>query len=441
MASQPSTAHQNRRLRKLPLVVRRYRSSHPSTPAASFYTYQNALLWIRNQQDLISRFVQLLQTYPNLIQDESMDHFWEFIEPLLLEEKETKSRGASAALNSPGVKGHVTRLTGGAETPTPSYFQFRDIPSASTSRTTTPDQHTRTPLVHIISHCDQATADDEKAMHGAVIGTLQEDFFVKVTKNIPGPPNGRKRDYVITETDACVYLFNDSTLADPHCFNDLCVALSRAIPVVYIKHPKLELPQAFLDVLITRICRGYASWRDYIENFELNHYTNIPSKKRHKEKLEPLDVKYRPSSTRDSMLTGSDGRRGKRRHSPIPSDNDLVYTLTNAFKDACVFDETDIKFQEKLKQVLHKSIAVCEAKPDLLKIGAAPAGEVSRDDTYLLSTNTPIETADRTASHRAKNKPVLLGVPGSHEIISSLNWPISGHTLTSLFDRSNNGEP
>lgn len=70
----------NRRQRRLPHALRPCRN--PLT-SPSFYSYHSALQWIRTQQDVISQCVQLVQIYPNLIKDESLDAFWEFLEPLM----------------------------------------------------------------------------------------------------------------------------------------------------------------------------------------------------------------------------------------------------------------------------------------------------------------------------------------------------------------------
>lgn len=75
----------SRRGRNLP-AVQAMASTFTKNDPIFWCSYHSALNWIRTHQYVISKCVQLLQIYPNLIQDPSMDNFWDFIEPLVRDE-------------------------------------------------------------------------------------------------------------------------------------------------------------------------------------------------------------------------------------------------------------------------------------------------------------------------------------------------------------------
>lgn len=82
MAYPQGVNKKTQRRRKLPDIHQA--DNTLSTSAAVFwYSYHTALTWIRSNEHVISKCVQLLQIYPNLIQDKSMEHLWDFIQSLL----------------------------------------------------------------------------------------------------------------------------------------------------------------------------------------------------------------------------------------------------------------------------------------------------------------------------------------------------------------------
>ncbi|XP_012934835.1 uncharacterized protein LOC106011065 [Aplysia californica] len=373
-----------RRRRKLPTIHRRDVTGTNETPLF-WYSYQNALHWMQNKEDVISKFVELLQLYPNLIQDASLDRFWGFLQPLLSSPGE---EGKSS--DRPEVKVRSVSLTGPPPVKTKMAGRAGDIPQISVTESREspapvlciPAQHARSPRVHLISHCTQpGTFCSDRLLHQGVMEMLREDFYVRHSqvRHIPADDeelihllvgNGEKtsRHCVVAESDVCVYLFNESTLEDEGCFHDLCLAIVSRIPVVYVRDHSSELPNSFSDI-IHRTSRGSATLKDYVDRFvEPNIPHAPPSQKsfspkvcRSKSKLAPLSLRARPISAEGLVVRGSDPRRSRRGLSPKTSEADLIFTLVNNFKSACVFDGADTdKCALRLKRAIYQAVGILE---------------------------------------------------------------------------------
>ncbi|KAL8585125.1 hypothetical protein ACOMHN_013141 [Nucella lapillus] len=88
---------QHRRRRRLPYVQRTGRSR----PLTYWPSYKGGVDWLRRHHGILDTALGLLEIYPNLIQDRSMDVMWEFISPFFT---------SPYAKNAPTVKNRPREL-------------------------------------------------------------------------------------------------------------------------------------------------------------------------------------------------------------------------------------------------------------------------------------------------------------------------------------------
>ncbi|XP_013067203.2 uncharacterized protein LOC106055482 [Biomphalaria glabrata] len=432
MTSHQNFSPHNRRSRKLPTAIRRNRNARPPSPCTTFYTYRNALQWMRGQRDVISRCIQLLQTYPNLIQDESMDRLWEFIEPLVPEEeKEAKSRETNSDMDISDNSGHSLRLTG-----------RRVLQNTSTSVAKVPekinDEINRSQILNeneskfqetayrlqIISHRNDDSTDNDTFMHRAVIGALQEDFYVKVPRTSltsSSSVSDSKLKYQIPGCDLCVYFFTESTLENPNCFLHLCTALSNSIPVVYVKRRNQHL-QENLSNTVKRSGQGCSTMQELIDLYlgKVSKPAAGPGKKRLQGREKATAVSRRPSSARER---NKEGRRGKRKHSPVSTDNELTRILSNGFNSAFEINELQISSScDQLKQIISRTIGsnYMHMRSDLFSRHS--------DSGYANKISGLRHLHSRPHSH----KPFMQNKTGTQGYLSSPERHLSGDSVQTL---------
>ncbi|KAH9514833.1 hypothetical protein Btru_023752 [Bulinus truncatus] len=442
MTSLQRFSPQNRRYRKLPTVVRRNRNSRPPSPTSTFYTYQNALAWVRSQQDVISRFIQLLQTYPNLIQDESTDRFWEFLEPLLPEEKETKSRETSSDMDTSDNSSNSLRLTGvQVLRPGVNHFKVMNPSDNDIPRAPLPNQLDFAPRLQVISRPDGSSTQEDALFHRAVIGALQEDFFVRVHAAPYLSQQDSNCNPTSSDPDLCVYLFTDSTFENTGCLRTLCAAISRATPVVYVKRQGQQLPDNF-SVLVRRSTQGYNTVKEFL-SAHLDQpplQARAPVKKRlhGKDPVREHDPARRPSSARERNKDGRDGgRRGKRRHSPAPVDNsEVARILASGFSGACAIGEADVKTGfDRLKQMINKALRCSLRTQDLLYIRPDLVA-AHAENSYSNAANDHLQRPpSRTPSH----KPSLLNISGTQEHLPSGDWRHAKNSSQAMMGGNSDG--
>ncbi|XP_059161150.1 uncharacterized protein LOC131944499 [Physella acuta] len=396
----------NRRQRRLPHALRPCRN--PLT-SPTFYSYQSALQWIRTQQDVISQCVQLVQIYPNLIKDESMDAFWEFLEPLMgqaaIPDAGTMLTSKSISRNIRDTKryGVKTRSQGPSNVTEPG-------PSTTVTGVAPMVADDKTPRVHLISHCQAGSADVDRLLHDGVLRILLEEFYTRQNRHgHTGLPSlGTSIRDKMADTDVCVYLFNEATMEDTACFNELCVALELNIPIVYVRYHKHTKTDKLPDIIL-RKSNGFQSLKDYMDNHRetLRPSSSTVTKNSigQRDKLEPLSIKSRPSSANDKMsgsdrMSGSDklsgSERKRRKHSQVSSEIDLVYTLVNSFKHACAFDESDPAGSAlHLKRVVHEKLG----NPDQTDpTQSATCDELTIKAPHTSKHNGLVETSERFLS-------------------------------------------
>ncbi|CAG5122134.1 unnamed protein product [Candidula unifasciata] len=452
MANYQGGSQKPRRRRKLPNI--HHTDSTISTDAAIFwYSYHTAVSWIRSNEHIISKCIQLLQIYPNLIQDKSMDHLREFIQSLLqgdhsagVKQREVirhkREADTTRKLQRKDSSGKVTGIpqisvTESINSPAPSF-----LISA---------RHARTPRVHLISRCSYMdNVSTDRLLHFGVLDMLDEDFYIRVTnvrhQSQPDVRKDTKRQYIVAESDVCVYLFNNATLEDASCFHDLCIALAKKIPVVYIRHHKQQLPKTFPDT-INSLSKGCVTLKDYMHKFVPETHTASSDSlsvktTRVKKKLAPLIVGNRSWSTGELNVNGI---LGKHCRSSVPLEIDLVFTLVSNFKNACVFDETDMdECCSKVKHRIHEVLGIGDSSDELHpvsnsnKVDHPDSSEIC--DVNLRVSNNRCNKTTTLAGVRAStaiSRHRFLSVPDPQDITSAREWSYSGSSYHPPPDKTN----
>lgn len=110
---------------------------------------------------------------------------------------------------------------------------------------------------------------------------------------------------------------------------------------------------------------------------------------------------------------------------------DLVFTLVNSFKDACVFDEADLDAcTSRLRQELHHILGIYESTPDLPSMYSLAKSNVSpKESTYNADTSVAINSDSNKCATGTilstcpdKIKPTFLSVPDPEDLISTREW-------------------
>lgn len=317
----------------------------------------------------------------------------------------------------------------------------------------------RSPRVHLISRGSSDKCATDRLLQAGVLDMLAEDFYIRVTNvrhhhTRPDVCKDPKRQYIIAESDVCVYLFNDGTLEDAACFHDLCIALAQKIPVVYIRYHKQQLPKTFSDT-INCLSKGCVTLKDYMHKFVPETHSSSSDSlsvksTRVKKKLAPLIVGHRSRSTGELNVNGI---LEKHYRSSMPLDIDLVFTLVSNFKNACVFDETDLEEScAKVKQKIHQVLGIRDSGNeqhvsnannvrDQSYAGISGVTSASISNNHLNKTVTLANARASTAISRHR----FLAVPDPQDMISAREWgnfvsaPVSPHEKTNR-DYSSDGE-
>lgn len=305
----------------------------------------------------------------------------------------------------------------------------------------------RTPRVHLISHCEAASADVDKLLHDGVLHILLEEFYTRQNRHghvgLPSLSNSITR-HKMADTDICVYVFNAATMEDTACFNELCVALELNIPVVYVRYHKHTKTDKFTDIIL-RKSNGFQSLKDYMDNHResLRPSSSTVTKNsiRQKDKLKPLNIKTRPSSANEKM---SGSERKRRKHSQVSSEIDLVYTLVNNFKHACAFDESDLAGSaHHLRSVVHEKLSNLDRGEPTQ---GATSDELTINPIFSSKHNGLVETSERllsTTTRSIHNDAEITAEPSTylHGGVRLLKLPPLEQPTTTylIFDRDNVG--
>lgn len=183
----------------------------------SFPAFGGALEWIRSHNDFLRMFLTLLRIYPNLIHDESLDVFWEFMLPFL-RINDTKKHSRDDSFEEEALFPHL-------------------------------------PSIHIESSTDDSVKlvylcrpkVDDLNSHDIVRLEVIEKYvsnltFVRTNRSLftSNACDVTSTNDVIQHCHTFILDINQSTLHDEECINLLCEAVQNEIPILFIRDPNFQ---------------------------------------------------------------------------------------------------------------------------------------------------------------------------------------------------------
>ncbi|KAL8566807.1 hypothetical protein ACOMHN_052205 [Nucella lapillus] len=375
---------QIRRRRRLPHVQRASRSR----PSGTFWlTYSRAVDWLRRNHGVIDKTVELLEIYPTLIQEMSLDALWEFLAPFVTrpvtdittlpksrpptsDRPESIIRPASQS-GPPGTvssavsnrsissrRSHKGKFPASSET-----LQIPVISVTYASDDKAPELQglmgdgdtfaNRTPRVYLCCLCNHPTGEETLYRH--VLHALQHDFYVK------SGPCADERSFVfwddISEADICVFLLDDLSLNTPTCFKSLCAACTLKTPILFLKDSKYSLPVPLPDIILQHNLG--------LESPELSRAsTPIGPRRSMTPEVSHHTAHTSAAAGRSFSTQGSRVERSQQRAKQKVEDRDMVLCLLNGYRDALVFEERRHQECEKeLRETVHKLLGTGHNDP------------------------------------------------------------------------------
>ncbi|ESO94231.1 hypothetical protein LOTGIDRAFT_161440 [Lottia gigantea] len=322
-----------RRGRKLPHVPRQTKYK----PNVFWPTYRGAVSWLRQHQKILDTAIGLLEIYPNIISDYSLDSFWDFIKPFLYPDKSEK-----LTLHR--------KTTGNPKRPT------------KQTAVILPKINTKIPLISVTHDSDpeneseigiETVTDNHKVSRVCVSGKLQDKHEIDYTPQIVEEltsfsfvfyisPINRSND-VLYEADSLIFLLGDYTLSDDYCCESLVSAWSLDIPTVFVRNKNFKLSSPLPDTFIKHAINIDGGWRGGGRSLSPSVGASSLRLKRDR---------FKRSDSATSVLTGS----YKDSKASVCS-SDLVFYLLNGYREAVVYDDklSDITSRE-IKLLLSKKM-------------------------------------------------------------------------------------
>ncbi|XP_036363392.1 uncharacterized protein LOC118765432 [Octopus sinensis] len=286
--------------RQLPACMLTRAEEHFADDVVNTFTYWQALGWIEEKQIFLKIFIDLLKLYPKLIQEKAYDTLWNFILPLLpnsvsgLAQLDTVSPlhvQISSPATSPesatcidsflistnqeakDIKNETLQPTTVkvSDTVFKKKVQFRKkkkstkiskIPSVFVSSAASHLESKRLPRENTLYSSKVFVCRDpnnvKDIISSAVLGSVSAVTFLHCMV-----PTLQSTNNIITECNAFIFIFNDSTISSSECLSQLKQALDYHLPIIFVRYPDFQLPCNMKEI-ITKCCESTDNLNQYL---------------------------------------------------------------------------------------------------------------------------------------------------------------------------------
>ncbi|CAD5120212.1 unnamed protein product [Dimorphilus gyrociliatus] len=184
----------------------------------SFPAFGGALEWIRSHTDYLKMFLTLLRIYPNLIHDESLDSFWEFMLPFL-RINDSKKHSRYDSFEEEALFPHLPSIH--IESSTDDCLKLVYLCRPEIEELSSPD------ILRL-----EVT---EKYLSNVTFVRTNRSLFTSTVCDVTSTND------VIQHCHTFILDINRSTLHDEECINLLCEAVQNEIPILFIRDPNFQL--------------------------------------------------------------------------------------------------------------------------------------------------------------------------------------------------------
>ncbi|XP_050405039.1 uncharacterized protein LOC126820906 [Patella vulgata] len=314
---------QGRQSRKLPHVPRG-KKNHVFWP-----TYRGAVEWMRKHQEILDTATGLLEIYPNIIRDYSLDSFWNFIKP------------------------YVNRYTEDTRSQTDLGVPTKPKPSYRNSSVVLPKIKPNVPLISITKESD---TDEENEMIIAIANSYNKTMRIYICGDFdqetfyPSPSlvehmcsfsyvchnTINKQCYEsLCEADSFIFLLSDKSLTDSDCCQNLFRAWSLDIPTVFVRKTGYKLPSPLPEGFLDQV----------LKSDELNEVPRkAPFYRRsttpyHNVSLPPNSLTSIPRSVSASTSYDLKSSNANFGFQTSFKSSDLMLKLLNGYRNSIIYDE------------------------------------------------------------------------------------------------------
>lgn len=284
--------------RQLPACMLQRAEEHLADVVNTF-TYWQALSWIEEKQIFLKMFIDILKLYPRIIQEKAYDSLWNFILPLLpdsvsgLAQLDTVSPlQISSPATSPEsatcadsflINTNQERKAIKNETLQPMVVKVSDTVLKKKSQLRKKKKTTKTSKIPSVfvspaaaSHLESKRIPQKNTVYTnkvfvcrdpsnvkdimscAVLGSVSAVTFLHCMV-----PTLQSANNIITECNAFIFIFNESTISSTDCLLQLKQALDYRLPIIFVRYPDFQLPCNMKEI-ITKCCESTDNLNQYI---------------------------------------------------------------------------------------------------------------------------------------------------------------------------------
>ena len=256
--------------------------------------------------------MQLLEIYPSLIQDRSLDVLWDFLHPFFANKTNTSANKSQTSGCTDSTRGAVA------------------IPSIC------------------VTECADDYGDNGYGMSASnlpkisIVGDASSGNtnFLRLVKDLGLYVSTTSAP--VHESDVCIFLMNHENISSRVCYQDLVLASTLDIPTLFVKPPGFMLPSPLPDAVIQfALCSSSNSNALRYRKHHRGGSARVTKNNQHQ-------VEYRSgSSLRHTENTA--------KHSLVRHDSDLIVLLIDGYRKAVDYDPENHDASVKtLKQNIEK---------------------------------------------------------------------------------------